>query len=588
MRVTAQDDLTADELALIKQVENLRISVIEKVFPSVIAIYGEDRQGGGSGVIIDPSGIALTNHHVIMGAGVSGWGGLADGKLYQWELIGTDPGGDVAVIQMKGKERWPFTPMGDSDNVNVGDWTLAMGNPFILAEDQKPTVTLGIVSGIKRYQAGAGDNQLVYGNCIQTDSSINPGNSGGPLFSMQGEVIGINGRGSFEERGRVNVGLGYAISSNQIKNFLPDLLATKLVEHGTLDANFSERDDKVLCSTIDLDSPIARKGLELEDELLEFEGIPITDAHQYTNLICTLPEDWPVELVVRKKDGTVKTLSVRLFGLPYSKPSMPPKPEKPTPDQQRQFERIEAMMKLLSAEPGTIRNKEVNQRYVQWIVEQLHAFHASSEPAENAVAILIDRVVNEAGAAEQQALTLARDGRFRVERSAGNVKEVFGFDGANYWHTVHDQTRLLTLVEAKTNPVVAQAISITSTWQTHPFAGLGHVQLDGSDKADGRNSFRMKITDPDGDWFYAWFSMYDEKGSPQVSLVKSSAVMDLDDERGGIRFRDWRNVDGFSIPFVRQQIHGLSEQVSMTMQTQSCEVKTDFPPDQFQMPQVQK
>ena len=165
-------------------------------------------------------------------------GGLADGKLYRWKLIGTDPGGDLAIIQLEGKEVFPATRLGNSDEVKVGDWALAMGNPFILTEDQVPTVTLGIVSGVKRYQPGAGQNQLVYGNCIQVDSSINPGNSGGPLFNFKGEVIGINGRGSFKERGRVNVGLGYAISANQIKNFIPDLLATKLVEHATLDASF--------------------------------------------------------------------------------------------------------------------------------------------------------------------------------------------------------------------------------------------------------------------------------------------------------------------------------------------------------------
>jgi S1-C subfamily serine protease len=139
---------------------------------------------------------------VIAGAGGEGWAGLADGRLYRWDLIGTDPGGDVAIIKLRGKKQFPVAPLGDSEKVRVGDWAMAMGNPFVLAEDFRPTVTLGIVSGIHRFQEGSGLNQLVYGNCIQVDSSINPGNSGGPLFSLKGEVIGINGRGSFEERGR--------------------------------------------------------------------------------------------------------------------------------------------------------------------------------------------------------------------------------------------------------------------------------------------------------------------------------------------------------------------------------------------------
>ena len=301
---TPQDDassLSDAEIKRVRLLEKKRIQVIDQVIGSVVAIYDDDRQGGGSGVIIDPSGIALTNHHVIMGAGVKGWGGIADGKLYRWKLIGTDPGGDVSIIQMEGRDDFPFTPLGNSDQVRVGDWALAMGNPFILTEDQKPTVTLGIVSGVKRYQPGAGMNQLVYGNCIQVDSSINPGNSGGPLFSMEGRVIGINGRGSFKARGRVNVGLGYAISSNQIKNFIPDLLATKLVEHATIDANFEDRDGKVICISRNTESPFAKAGLELSDELISFEGIPIKSANQYTNLICTLPEDWPTQMTIRKK-----------------------------------------------------------------------------------------------------------------------------------------------------------------------------------------------------------------------------------------------------------------------------------------------
>lgn len=134
--------LTDEQLELVRAVEQSRIEAIDKVIGSVIAIYDEDRQGGGSGVVIDPAGIALTNHHVIIGAGVSGWGGLSDGQLYHWKLVGTDPGGDVAIIQMEGRDDFPYTPLGDSDDVRVGDWALAMGNPFILTEDQKPTVTL--------------------------------------------------------------------------------------------------------------------------------------------------------------------------------------------------------------------------------------------------------------------------------------------------------------------------------------------------------------------------------------------------------------------------------------------------------------
>ncbi len=325
--------IAPDDLTLVKAAEAARIKAIDSVYGAVVAIYGNDRAGGGSGVLYDPAGYALTNHHVVAAAGESGWAGLADGKLYRWKLIGTDPGGDVAIIRLTGKDVFPVAPIGDSETVRVGDWAMAMGNPFTLAEDQRPTVTLGIVSGVHRFQEGSGLNQLVYGNCIQVDSSINPGNSGGPLFNLRGQVIGINGRGSFEERGRVNVGLGYAISSNQIKNFIPELLATKVAQHGTLDAVFGTRSDGVICHTVNLDSAAARQGLELGDKLVAFEGVPITDANQFTNLITLYPAGWPVEVVL-ERGGVQKTIHVRLAALPYEPIARPmPKPEEKPPEE---------------------------------------------------------------------------------------------------------------------------------------------------------------------------------------------------------------------------------------------------------------
>ncbi len=326
------DELSPADLAAVKAAQKQRIDTIAKVYGAVVAIYGNDRGGGGSGVLYDPAGFALTNHHVVAGAGTEGWGGLADGKLYRWKLIGTDPGGDVAIIQLTGKDAFPYAPLADSETVRVGDWAMAMGNPFVLAEDQRPTVTLGIVSGVHRFQEGSGMNQLVYGNCIQVDSSINPGNSGGPLFSLRGQILGINGRGSFEERGRVNVGLGYAISANQCRMFIPELLATKIAQHGTLDAVFGTREGKVICHTVNLDSAIAKAGLQLGDKLLSFEGQPVVDANQFTNDLSMYPADWPVSITF-EREGKPVTAHVRLAALPYEpivkKTEEPPPEEKP-------------------------------------------------------------------------------------------------------------------------------------------------------------------------------------------------------------------------------------------------------------------
>ena len=336
----ADEEITPAELAAIRAAEEARITAINGVYGSVVAIYGNDRKGGGSGVLYDPAGYALTNHHVVAGAGIDGWAGLADGLLYRWKLIGTDPGGDVAIIQLEAKEKgkkFPIAPLADSERVRVGDWAMAMGNPFVLAEDQRPTVTLGIVSGVHRFQAGSGMNQLVYGNCIQVDSSINPGNSGGPLFNLHGEVIGINGRGSFEERGRVNVGLGYAISANQVRNFIPELLSTKLAQHGTLDAQFANRLGGVICQSVNLDSPAAKAGLELSDRLVSFEGVKIADANHFTNLVSTYPANWPVTFTVEKEGKKQQTITVRLTSLPYEpivkeQPKIQPVPEKKPED----------------------------------------------------------------------------------------------------------------------------------------------------------------------------------------------------------------------------------------------------------------
>src|SRR5207253_9612163 len=183
-----------------------RIETNGKVQPAVVAVFGADMNGGGSGVLIDPDGYALTNFHVVSDNKALRCG-LADGVLYDAVVVGLDKVGDVALIKLLPKEKvkgpdgqeadkpFPFVKLGDSDKVQPGDWSLAMGNPFLLAHDFTPTVTFGLVSGTHRYQEPSG-LLLEYTDCIQIDTSINPGNSGGPLFNMAGELIGINGRGS--------------------------------------------------------------------------------------------------------------------------------------------------------------------------------------------------------------------------------------------------------------------------------------------------------------------------------------------------------------------------------------------------------
>ena len=189
-----------------------------------------------------------------------------------------------------------------------------MGNPFLLATDFQPTVTYGIVSGDHRYQPPAG-TLLEYTDCIQTDASINPGNSGGPLFDIEGRLVGINGRGSFEKRGRVNVGVGYAISINQIKNFLGYLRSGRIVDHATLGARVgSDESGRVVVTDILEQSDAYRRGLRMDDEIVSFGGRPITTPNGFKNVLGIFPKGWRVPLSFRR-EGKRYDVLVRLAGV---------------------------------------------------------------------------------------------------------------------------------------------------------------------------------------------------------------------------------------------------------------------------------
>ena len=294
--------------------EAKRIAVVEKIRPSVLAIFSRDGGGGGSGVVISPDGYALSNFHVTKGSGEAMLCGMADGKCYDAVIVGIDAVGDVALLKLLGRNDFPAAEIGDSDTVQVGDWAFAVGNPFLLATDFQPTYSFGIISGIHRYQYPAG-TLLEYADCLQTDAAINPGNSGGPLFNVQGQLIGINGRGSFEKRGRVNVGVGYAISINQIKNFLGSLKSGRVVDHATLGANVASDDEgRVVVNDVLEDSDAYRRGLRYGDEIISFGGRTIHSVNAFKNVLGIFPKGWRVPLVFRRGTERIETL-VRLDGV---------------------------------------------------------------------------------------------------------------------------------------------------------------------------------------------------------------------------------------------------------------------------------
>ena len=294
--------------------EAARIETIARISQPTIAIFDPNGQGGGSGVIISPDGYALTNFHVAGSTGGAMKCGLSDGSFVDAVLVGLDPGGDVALIKLLGRTDFPAATIGDSDTCRVGQWVYVVGNPFLLAEDFKPTISYGILSGIHRYQYPSG-TLLEYADCLQTDAAINPGNSGGPMFDSEGKLVGINGRGSFEKRGRVNVGVGYAISINQIKRFLGLLKSGRVVDHASLGATVSsDSNRRVLVDDILEGSDAFRRGLRYGDEIVRFGGREIASTNAFKNALGTYPNDWRVPLTYRR-DGKEYEIQVRLAAM---------------------------------------------------------------------------------------------------------------------------------------------------------------------------------------------------------------------------------------------------------------------------------
>jgi serine protease Do len=271
------------------------------------------RRGLGSGVIIDPSGIALTNAHVVDGATTIEVV-TTDGAKHKAKVLGADKKTDLAVLQLDGGTRtFPFVPLGDSDEMQVGDWVIAVGSPFGL----QATVTSGIVSA-KARQIGAGP----YDDFLQTDAAINPGNSGGPLINMRGEVVGIN---TAIVRG--GSGIGFAIPSNMAKRVASELRTAGKVTRGWLGislqplttdlaSSFGAKDTKgALISDVSADSPAAKGGLKSGDVITSFNGKKIDDPSALARAV-GLAKPGETSKVRVWRDKQEKTIDVKLGEMP--------------------------------------------------------------------------------------------------------------------------------------------------------------------------------------------------------------------------------------------------------------------------------
>lgn len=270
--------------------------------------------GAGSGFIIDKEGDILTNAHVVDGADKVKVQ-LSDRKEYTAEVVGVDKRTDIALLKIKGSDDFPAATLGDSDQVQVGDWVLAIGSPFGFAE----TATKGIVSALGRSLPSG-----TYTPFIQTDAAINPGNSGGPLFNSKGEVIGINSQ-IYTRSGAFN-GLGFAIPINVAKNIADQLKNGGKVQRGWLGVAIQgtnqqlaesfgmDKPEGALVSKVMKDSPAAKSGLKEGDVILSFNGRAIKQSSDLPPLVALTPIGKEAEIEVLR-DGKKESLKVTIGNL---------------------------------------------------------------------------------------------------------------------------------------------------------------------------------------------------------------------------------------------------------------------------------
>lgn len=269
----------------------------------------------GSGVIVSKDGFIITNNHVVDGADKVTIT-LISGKKYVAEVIGTDVKTDLAVIKIQG-DSFPFLPFGNSEDLQEGDWAIAVGNPFGL----KATVTVGIVSAIGRSQLNITD----FEDFIQTDAAINPGNSGGPLLNVSGEVIGINtaivsGSGGY-------MGIGFAIPSNMAARIMDQLINKGAVTRGFLGVTLQSIDNDLaefyhlekpqgaLVTNVVKGSPADLAGIKQEDVITSYNGTTIESLSPFRNAVSLMPPGSKVNLQVNR-EGKVLDFKITIASLP--------------------------------------------------------------------------------------------------------------------------------------------------------------------------------------------------------------------------------------------------------------------------------
>jgi serine protease Do len=277
--------------------------------------------GLGSGFITDPNGTIVTNAHVVAGATRVSVA-MRDGKTFPAKVLGVDEQNDLAVLKIDAKNL-PVAPLGNSDDIIIGEWAIAIGNPYgFLLGNSEPSVTAGVISATGRNLIGQAEGGGAYVDMIQTDASINPGNSGGPLVNADGVVVGVNT--SIYSPSGGSIGLGFAIPINRAKRVTEDLLAhgrlrqpwigVKLVQPNGNDPR-AALNAGVFVSAVVPGSPAARAGIEPGDQLLRAGMRSLKNAFDWEAERLDLRVGESVPIVVRR-GGRDRTVNVEVADLP--------------------------------------------------------------------------------------------------------------------------------------------------------------------------------------------------------------------------------------------------------------------------------
>ena len=309
-------EVSAKVTAAVVNISAERVRTVDRLNPLFEEFFGdlfrsprpERRERSlGSGFILSEDGYILTNEHVVSGAEEIKVR-LTDQRVFPGKIVGVDPKTDIAVVKIETEEPLPSVVLGDSDRLKVGQWALAIGNPFGLDS----TLTVGVISATGRTDVGIED----YENFVQTDASINPGNSGGPLLNIYGEVVGVNT--AIVASGQ---GIGFAIPINLARQIADQLITTGEVTRGWLGVSIQPLDaelaksfglDRVtgaLVTRVLPDTPAERAGINRGDVLLSFNGKPVRSVKELQLLVASsaLAQKIPVEVL---REGTRLTLEV--------------------------------------------------------------------------------------------------------------------------------------------------------------------------------------------------------------------------------------------------------------------------------------